>query len=148
MNEELAQKAESLLSSVKLRRTIPRMAVLSALIEAGNPHTAEDIEAYLESDAPNKVTIYRTLETLVRANLVHKVFLHDRTQHFELAHNCTKSQCHPHFTCTQCDQTHCLTDISVPMAERSHKGFIIEHQRVQFEGLCPQCSEKPNISDI
>jgi Fur family ferric uptake transcriptional regulator len=137
------QKAERLLASVSLRCTRPRIAILNVLLGAERPITQEEVAFKLGSSGPNKVTIYRILEALVEADLVHKVFMSERTWHFELADNCTESQCHPHFTCTECSDTHCLPEISVPMAKSPYKGFNIRHQRVQLEGLCPKCN--PNL---
>jgi len=134
------ERALELLGSAGLRRTGPRLAVLGALLAARKPQTADQIAAKLSPPAADRVTVYRTLETFLEAGLVHKAFLDERTWHFELAHNCTESQCHPHFTCTNCGDTSCLTDISLPMAKSAGKGFIIHRQRVQLEGLCPKCS--------
>ncbi len=116
MDENIAQRAGEFLSSAKLRRTSARMAVLTALLKTDRPLTREQISDMTGSHAPNKVTIYRTLESFVDADIVHKAFLQDRTWHFELAHNCSKHQCHPHFSCTGCGQTHCMTDVAMPMA--------------------------------
>jgi len=132
-------KAEELLRSAKLRRTAPRMAVLSVLLGAAKPMTQNQIAVKLGPDAPDKVTIYRILESFLNACLVHKAFLRQRTWHFELAHNCTENQCHPHFTCTSCGDTYCLPEVSLPLANTS-KGFTISRQRVQLEGLCPKCN--------
>jgi len=140
MKSGIKQKIRSLLSSAKLCRTSPRVAILAALFGTRRPQTAEQIAAKLAPNAPNKVTIYRVLERFVEAGLVHKAFLQKRTWHFELARNCTETQCHPHFTCTSCGDMHCLTEISLPMARSPHKGFVIGRQRVQFEGLCPKCN--------
>ena len=84
--------------------------------------------------------MYRTLESLVEAGLVHRAFMQNRAWHFELADHCTEKQCHPHFTCTNCGVTSCLTEISLPMATIPHKGFIISRQQVRLEGLCPACA--------
>lgn len=135
-------KAKKLLKSADLRCTQCRMSILSALLEAKKPITREQITSALSQKAPNKVTIYRTLESLLQANLVHKAFVKNRTWHFEPAHNCTTDQCHPHFTCKSCNQTHCLTAMSLPMAKSPHNGFVIQHQKVQLEGLCPDCHNK------
>jgi Fur family ferric uptake transcriptional regulator len=138
---DIKRKTTDLLNSAKLRRTSPRAAILAALLRARKPQTAEQIATKLGRKAPpNKVTIYRTLETFLETGLVHKVFLRERTWHFELAHNCAETQCHPHFTCTSCGNTHCLTEATLPMAKSPHKGFVIRHQRVQLDGLCPKCS--------
>ncbi len=134
------KKVDSLLQSAKLRKTGQRKAVLTALLRAHKPQTTEQIHLKLGKGGPNKVTVYRILESFVETGLVHKAFLRQRTWYFELADNCTESQCHPHFTCTDCGQTHCLFDMSLPMAKSPHKGFVINHQRVQLEGLCPHCS--------
>ncbi len=141
MKSGIRQEAQRLLDSTGLRRTGPRLAVLGVLFEAGRPITHEQITAKLAEAAPNKVTIYRVLESLVEADIVHKAFLRDRAQHFELANRCTASQCHPHFTCTSCETTYCFADVALPMT-KSPMGFTVLHQRVQLEGLCPNCSEK------
>lgn len=133
------QEIDTLLSSANLRRTSPRIAVLNVLLRARTPQTARQIIAKLPSPAPDKVTIYRTLETLVSTGLVHKAFMQKKNWHFELSHNCTENQCHPHFTCTSCGATHCLTEISLPMAKSPYKGFIVSRQRTQLEGICPKC---------
>jgi Fur family ferric uptake transcriptional regulator len=140
MDENITARAGEFLSSAKLRRTSARMAVLTALLKSDRPLTQEQISDMTGSHAPNKVTIYRTLESFVDADIVHKAFLQDRTWHFELAHNCSKHQCHPHFSCTGCGQTHCMTDVAMPMA-KAQNGYIVHHQRVQLEGLCPRCSK-------
>jgi Fur family ferric uptake transcriptional regulator len=135
-------KPEKMLRGAKLRRTRGRVAILKVLAAAKKPLTREEIASDLGQKGLNKVTIYRALERFVKVGLVHKAFLHNRTWHFELADNCTKSQCHPHFTCTDCGTTHCLTEVSLPMAKSPHKGFVVDRQRVQLEGLCPECNVK------
>ena len=143
MKTSIKQKIEYLLNCAELRRTGPRAAILAVLLGTGKPITAEQIATKLGRTGPDKVTIYRTLENFVKAGLVHKAFLQKRTWHFEPAQNCSKTQCHPHFTCTDCGNTHCLPDIMLPMAKSPHKGFLIHHQQVQLHGLCPGCN--PNI---
>jgi Fur family ferric uptake transcriptional regulator len=144
VKSDIIQAAQRLLDNTGLRQTRPRLAVLGVLLDEGKPVTHEQITAKLSEAAPDKVTIYRVLESLVEANIVHKAFLRDRTQHFELADRCTENQCHPHFTCTGCDQTHCLIDTDLSMA-KPPAGFTIRHQRVQLEGLCPVCNEEKAI---
>jgi Fur family ferric uptake transcriptional regulator len=143
VKSNIKQKAENLLKSVHLRQTGPRAAILSVLLCTDKPITQDQIAANLAQSSPNKVTIYRVLESFIAAGLVHKVFLQQRCWYFELSNNCTEKQCHPHFTCTSCGDMHCLTEISLPMAKSPYKGFIIGRQRIQLEGLCPKCN--PNL---
>lgn len=140
MKKQTDREIERLLKTAGLRMTVQRVAIVSALMRASMPLSREQIAAAISPAAPNKTTIYRVLETLVGKGIVHKAFLRERTWHFELAHNCSPRQCHPHFTCTTCGDTHCLPGMAVPMAKSPPGGFVIDRQRIQLEGLCPKCS--------
>ncbi|MGB2862554.1 MAG: transcriptional repressor [Sedimentisphaerales bacterium] len=133
-------KAREILKAAKLYCTAGRVAILTVLMKAGKPLSQDQIARRSGKERFDKVTIYRTLESLLGVGLVHKVFIDKRAGHFELSHNCTESQCHPHFTCTSCGDTTCLMEISLPMAKSPHKGFIIRRQQVRLEGLCPACA--------
>ncbi len=132
-------QAREMLKVAKLYCTAGRVAILKVLMKAGKPLSQDQIAQRSGKERFDKVTIYRTLESLLGVGLVHKVFMDKRAWHFELADNCTESQCHPHFTCTSCGDTTCLTGVTLPMAKSPHKGFIIRRQQVRLEGLCPEC---------
>jgi len=140
MKPQTKKKIDNLLISVKLRRTDQRRIILDILMKAQKPQTADEILMVLSSNSMNRVTVYRILESMVAAGIVHKAFLHKRAEYYELANHCSESQCHPHFTCTSCGSTHCLTEMLLPQAKGHYKGFIIKRQQVRFEGLCPECS--------
>ena len=140
MKANLDSRTREMLRAAKLYCTDSRVAVLKALMKAGRPLTQEQIAQRLGKKRLDKVTIYRTLGSLFKVGVIHKAFIEERAQHFELANKCSESQCHPHFTCTSCGVTHCLTEMSLPMAKSPYKGFIIRHQQVRLEGLCPECS--------
>jgi Fur family ferric uptake transcriptional regulator len=133
-------KMNQMLKAAGLRQTDARIGVLSALAESEEALTQEQIAEKLVDIAPNKTTIYRILESLVRKGIVHKAFTRDRSVYFELGDNCSEKQCHPHFTCTTCERTVCLTDVEVPLAGIGEKGYEIHHQKVEIQGLCPTCS--------
>lgn len=133
-------KARKMLKDAKLYCTAGRVDILTVLMKAGKPLSQDQIARRSGKKHFDKVTIYRTLESLLGVGLLHKVFIDKRARHFELSHNCTETQCHPHFTCTGCGDTTCLTEISLPMAKSPHKGFIIRRQQVRLEGLCPACA--------
>ena len=137
---DLEIKAREMLKAAKLYCTSGRIDILMVLMKAGKPLSQDQISRRSGKNRFDKVTIYRTLESLLEVGLVHKVFMDKRARHFELAHNCTEHQCHPHFTCTSCGDTHCLMGISLPMAKSPHKGFVIHRQQVRLEGLCPGCA--------
>ncbi|MBE0537325.1 MAG: transcriptional repressor [Phycisphaerae bacterium] len=147
MPEPELDQIRQLLKSGGLRVTTPRTTVLQALLAAAGPVTQEQIAQALGKKAPNKVTIYRTLEAFIEADLVHRAFLKDRTWYFEPAHRCSQEQCHPHFSCTRCGRTDCLTEMKMPMAPPV-AGYIVQHQRVQLEGLCPRCKAPLHSSAV
>jgi len=140
MTAKLDDKARQMLKRAKLYCTDARIAVLRALMETARPLRQDQITPQSTKATFNRVTVYRTLESLVEAGLVHRAFTQNRAWHFELADHCTEHQCHPHFTCTSCGVTHCLTDIALPMARIADKGFVISRQQVRLEGLCPACA--------
>ena len=140
MSSVLDLQARRTLTAANLYCTAGRVAVLRALLRADKPLRQDQIAKRLGKKRFDKVTIYRTLESLLKVGLVHKAFMAERAWHFELAHNCSETQCHPHFTCTNCGSTHCLTGMSLPMARSPHKGFHIHRQQTRLEGLCPACA--------
>jgi Fur family ferric uptake transcriptional regulator len=142
MNFHITQKSEQLLSSFKIRKTDARIAILGILTGAGKPQTAEQIALKLAAKAPDKVTIYRTLECFVKAGFVHKAYLEARKWHFELADHCTEQRCHPHFVCKSCGRTRCMPEVSSPTVKVTRKGFVVHRQQIKLEGLCPSCSTK------
>lgn len=127
--------------------TACRRAVLEVLLGATTALTQDEIADRLGEGSCNRVSIYRTLGTLVEADLVHRAYLDERAQHFELADNCGERQCHPHFTCTQCGSTECLTGVDVPMVENPRGGYVITRQQVRLEGVCPGCGEDGRTRD-
>ena len=137
---DLEIKAREMLKAAKLYCTSGRIDILMILMKAGKPLSHDQISRRSGKNRFDKVTIYRTLESLLGVGLVRKVFVDKRARHFELADHCTEHQCHPHFTCTSCGDTHCLMGISLPMAKSPHKGFVIRRQQVRLEGLCPACA--------
>jgi len=139
MKSQIKEKVDRLLSSAKMKRTGPRRTILGALLGANRPQTADEIISIIGKAGPNKVTVYRTLESLAEAGLVHRAFVDERSRYFEMADRCTMIQCHPHFVCTDCGQTRCLPEVSVPLATNPPAGFIICRQQVRLEGLCPEC---------
>ena len=129
MKSDFQLQARKTLKSAKLYRTKSRIAILKVLAGAKRPLSQEEIALRLGKKHLNKVTIYRTIESFCAAGLVHKAFMQERTWHFELANHCSPTQCHPHFTCTNCGATHCLLGLSIPIVKGLKKGFVINRHR-------------------
>jgi Fur family ferric uptake transcriptional regulator len=140
MKTQLKEKINVLLDSVKFKRTESRRTILEVLLKAAGPKSAEEIISTIGKSGPNRVTVYRTLESMAEAGMVHRAFVDGRSRYYELGDKCTEHQCHPHFVCTDCGQTRCLPEASVPMASSTPAGFVIHRQQIRLEGLCPKCS--------
>jgi Fur family ferric uptake transcriptional regulator len=140
MKTQIKEQVDNLLGSVKLRRTDQRRIVLEVLLNAKRPKSADEIITAMSKRSANKVTVYRVLENMVETGLVHRVFIHKRAEHFELADQCTNLQCHPHFTCVSCGVTNCVVGASMPIVKGLEQGFIVRRQQVHLEGLCPRCA--------
>lgn len=140
MKKRNKENIDGLLSKYGFRKTRQRLGILKLLADVKRPLTAEEILSKLRKSRPDKVTIYRTLESFVQAGLVHRAYLQDRTSHYELSNNCSQVQCHPHFTCTSCGTTRCMIDTKVEMVKGVSGGFVIHRQQVRLEGLCPDCA--------
>lgn len=138
MTSPARERAAALLHKKRLRITTPRLAVMGTLLDAGCPLTQHQIAERLGPASPNKTTIYRTLVSLMEADLAHKAFVQQRQWYFELAHHCTAHQCHPHFTCTHCHRTECLYDVAVPLVKLP-EGLTLQRQQLRIEGLCSHC---------
>jgi Fur family ferric uptake transcriptional regulator len=140
MKTQTKERINKLLDSVKLRRTEPRRIILEVLLKSDGPKTADEIISAIGRAGPNRVTIYRTLESMAETGMVHRAFVDGRSRYYELGDKCTEHQCHPHFVCTDCGRTRCLPEVSVPMASSPPAGFVIHRQQVRLEGLCPDCA--------
>jgi len=140
MKSQTKKSIDNLLGLVKLRRTDHRRTILEVLLNAKGPKSADEIITAMSKRSANKVTVYRTLESMVGTGLVHRAFVHKRAEHFELADRCTNLQCHPHFTCVSCGVTNCVVGVSMPIVKGLEQGFVVRRQQVHIEGLCPQCA--------
>lgn len=136
----LTHKTRQMLRSSGLRCTRGHVAILTVLLATGKPLSQRQIADSPDCHHLDKVTIYRALARFQQVGLVHRAFLRNRAWHFELAHHCGPLQCHPHFNCLACGATHCLIDVSPPLAAGLQAGFIVQRQQIRLEGLCPTCS--------
>jgi len=139
-NLNLTTKAKEILKTAKFNCTKAQVLMLKELLKADRPLSREELIQCLGQKCPDTVTVYRILERFCEQGLVHKVYLQSRAWKYELGHNCTTKQCHPHFTCSECEETFCLTGSSLPLIKDLKKGFVIHRQQVNIDGLCPSCS--------
>lgn len=145
------------LRAAKLRITDVRIAVLEALDSSDQAITAQQIFDAVTAAAaksrlpkPDRVTVYRTLNTLVDAGLAHKVDPGDRVFRFSLT---SHDHCegdkhvheHPHFVCDSCGTVECLDGAEVQIknaAEAARSRRRVKQQDVTLHGTCEKCVDQ------
>lgn len=129
------------LVAVGLRRTPARLAVLQVLIGASRPMSHADLED-ARDHLLDRVTLYRTLDSFVKAGLVAKHVGDDRISRFVLLDG-VNHQLHSHFHCDDCGGVFCLP-VKPPRKIELPEGFAAESASLSFHGHCPSCQEQPS----
>jgi len=130
---------EELLREKGLSRTAPRIALLEALIGAAAPLAVNDLVA--EGLKMDRVTIYRTLNTLREKRLVREIPTASGTNYYEIA--CRHNPFHPHFYCTSCRSMTCLPPLSMESVNRwitVPEAFSFKNLVISLTGLCERCN--------
>lgn len=117
--------------------TRPRLMLISVLWEK-KPQTMRQITEKID-ERMDRVTVYRTIQTLEKAGLLQRVSLGWKYQ-IELAG--PFSHHHHHLTCLKCRQVIAITD---PRAEElldelanEHNFQATQHQ-LEIQGYCSNC---------
>jgi len=135
------------------RMTVPRQAILDVLSRTSRHLSAEDVYFSVHKVYPHVglTTVYRTLELLVRMDLVHKFDFGDGRARYELSVGSKGSGHHHHLICTNCGRIVDYTDFieeEVKLLKETEKGlsnkykFKITNHLIQFYGLCDKCNKK------
>jgi Fur family ferric uptake transcriptional regulator len=137
---KVADVAGGMLKKAGIRHTMPRMAVLSALLEAHRPLSIDQLADDLADLKADKATIYRTLMVFVEKGIAHQVDIGDRVFRFAACGDEHHRQSHAHFVCRKCGELECIDDEigSFPL-HPAPKGHIVEEQEILLRGLCPDC---------
>jgi len=139
-DRNLKKEARKILKAGNLNHTKAQVLIMQELLKAKSPLSRDELSRNLGRNSPDKATIYRITERLCAKDMVHKVYIRGRAWKYELSQNCMEKQCHPHFTCTNCGETFCLTGLFLPLIKGLKKGFVVHKQLVRIEGLCSSCS--------
>ncbi|MBL8747372.1 MAG: transcriptional repressor [Phycisphaerae bacterium] len=128
-----------------LRVTGARLDVVRTLHDSPLPMTAQDILDEVAKLGPtDRVTVYRTLNSLVELGIAHRVDPGDRTWRFGLL--AKDHHQHAHFVCDDCGSIRCLDEalITVSMKGRAASDrFKVKQQDVYLHGTCEACLELP-----
>lgn len=124
-----------------LRLTPTRRQVVEILTNHSYALSQHEIEQKLTLEA-DRVTVYRTLLTLIEVGLVSKI-LDERGQRFLLCRGEKKAE-NAHFKCTDCGHIEVIENsIFLPVA--LPQGYVLQNHNVLITGTCPTCNEYKNI---
>ncbi|GGX17969.1 Fur family transcriptional regulator [Aquimarina muelleri] len=140
MNKEFI----SLLEKHQLRKTAPRLSVLS-ILKAKNTATSQpDLEAMIGKDV-DRVTLYRILKTFEEKGIIHKILDLNGTANYAICHSSCNEHDHKdnhvHFNCTVCLHIYCLDNIQIPDI-KIPSGFVSHTTNFVSYGICEKCSKK------
>ena len=132
-----------------LRVTGVRLRVMEVLADTGEALDAQEVERRAALPAADRVTIYRTLNTLVDAGLAHRVDPGDRVYRFSLT---SHDRCegghhhheHLHMVCDTCGSVRCLDDAEVIVQTKTRGQSTPRRLRVfsgegTLHGVCERC---------
>jgi len=133
------------LEDAGLRATEVRRRVLSVLLGAGGSLSHRELAALLPE--LDRISIYRNLKLLKKADLVHGVQGIDGVLRYIVnpdgADGCPGS--HAHFLCVDCGRMSCLLDQALPRIE-APRGAIVRGKQLLVYGVCPSCARVKKTS--
>lgn len=136
-------EALAVLKNARFKLTQPRKVLIKALVRADHPLTVE--EAFSATQRLNEgarvdlVTVYRGLAMLEELGMVQRCDFGDGAVRFELMSDADHH--HHHIICTKCKRVEPLTVCTIKGEEALNKlGYTDLKHRLEFFGVCPQCS--------
>lgn len=131
----------ALLQELGLRVTAARLAVMGFILQSRRTLSHADLESGLADRQIDRVTLYRTLDTLTEAGLLAKSIGSDRVARFVPIARGDHSH-HAHFTCDQCGRLYCLP-VKPPKSTPLPAGFEADIVEVNVHGRCADCVASP-----
>lgn len=132
----------SILQNHKLRITDCRLEIIREFLEKQVALAHSDLEESLDKQF-DRVTIYRTLNTFLENDIIHKVLDDSGATKYALCSHEDEhghDHEHVHFKCEVCGETSCLESISLPQIKLP-KGFVKKEMSLLIQGICDKCHQ-------
>ncbi|MBL7988591.1 MAG: transcriptional repressor [Chlorobi bacterium] len=135
-----SDELDDLLRSQGLRSTSARRSVYAALHSSNSPLSAAQVDEALNATgvAIDLVTVYRTLETLERCDLIMRVERMKEGWRYAIR----AKEHHHSIVCSLCGSASPLEQCQLSRVERDLEqstGFSNVRHSLQFFGTCPDC---------
>lgn len=125
-----------------LKNTKIRQAVLTVLMNAKEGLSHLDLSRNMDVDF-DRVTLFRTLNTLEDSGIVHKIIDFNGTAKYAFTslNEVKNEHSHAHFLCLTCGQVVCLDETFLLNEVKVPKGFQKQTIDVQVKGQCAKCNK-------
>jgi Fe2+ or Zn2+ uptake regulation protein len=136
--EKSEKDPRKLLNTAGLKNTAPRIAILEVLFKTKQPETVQDIYKKLKNI--DLVTLYRTLDSFEKSQLVRQIDLHKDAVYYEL-----NREHHHHIVCTRCgtveDFRLCNMNLFIKkIVEKSSNFKMVNEHSLELFGMCKACA--------
>jgi len=133
--------ASDILEHHEVKKTSPRVALIQALQKGEGPLSESEIKA-LMGELYDRVTFYRSVQTLSRAGIIHRIVADNVMVKYALNH-CENGHHHEvdhaHFYCRECHDLFCLKTVKLQSLNLP-AGFVDEEHDLVIRGTCEQCN--------
>lgn len=134
------QRAKQILKNMRMKSTAGRQGILAALQQTDTPLDISEIKTYLHKQHINinLATIYRTINTFVKAGLVHQIEFQEGKFRYEFS----SLPHHHHAVCTKCGSVEDIQNCDMgDMEEKVRKAinFKVTNHTSEFYGVCRKC---------
>ena len=127
-----------------LKKSAQRIAIISILLDKRIPLAESNIKEEM-GDMYDRITFYRTIQTLLETNVIHRITIDNTTVKYAL--NNAKNYSHIHFYCKSCHSVTCFEDI--PLQEyKLPENFEQEECEVLIKGICNKCKIVNKITHV
>lgn len=135
-----SNQLKKLLHERSLKATSARIELLTKMHEFGSAMSHTAIQEAMEPI--DRVTLYRTLESLREKGIIHKTFQGNNDAFYAICGiNCdTEAQTHEHihFTCNLCSSVSCIE------LDENFSNYLPKHQiekiSIHISGICSMCA--------
>jgi Fur family transcriptional regulator, ferric uptake regulator len=136
-----------ILSLHHLRKTPARLAIVQHLLTSTLPQSESEIHEKMH-ETYDRITFYRSIQTLMEAGVVHRIVADNTTVRYAL-NQCTEKQHehhndHVHFYCKKCGCVECLNGIVIGNYPLPN-GYQKEDCDVVIKGVCKNCFNNNRI---
>jgi len=113
--------------------------LLQELATRNRPTTHAELTEKLSPSGVDRVTIYRTLMSLVEYGVLLRIQIGDRLWRYDLPRTTRSSHAtHAHFVCTDCQRIQCLAQ-NVVSVRKLADGSVVDE--IQLRGRCCDCAK-------